>query len=87
MTKKEFIAKIKEMGFTEYKFLNTNAPEYFYIVLQYVKLSVTIMGKTVRIFVINKKDLDFMHSVLLKETDKIDEKFLNSVKKLVNLFA
>lgn len=87
MTKKEFIAKIKEMGFTEYKFLNMDAPEYFYIILQHIRLSVTISGEKAGIHVINKTDLDFRHSVLLKKTDKIDEKFLNSVKKLVNLFA
>ena len=87
MTKKEFITKIKEMGFTEYKFLNTDAPKYFYIILQYIRLSITISGRTIGIHVINKTDLDFGHSVLLKKTDKIDEKFLNSIKKLVRLFA
>lgn len=87
MTKKEFVEELKEMGFTEFKFLNQDAPIYFYIILQHIRLSVTISGKAAGIHAINKTDLDFRHSVLLKKTDKIDDKFLKSIKKLVNFFA
>lgn len=90
MTKKEFITELKDLGFSEIKFINATAPEYFFIILQHIRLSVSFVGKNnkeICIHVLNKKDLDFTHNVLLKKTDKIDEKILKTIKKMVNFFA
>ena len=90
MTKKEFIKGLKAMGFTQLKFVQSTCPEYFYIYLQHVQLSVVFSGeknKTIGVYVRHKKDLDYSHNVLLKRTEKADETFLKKIKKMVNFFA
>lgn len=89
MTKKEFIKELKEMGFTQLKFVQDIYPEYFYIYLQHIQLSVVFGGNTkvVGIYARQKTDLDYTHNVLLKKADKIDETFLKKIKKMVNFFA
>ena len=86
MTKEEFIKELKEMGFVQLITLNNVAPEYFYIYLQHIQLSV-VFWETIGVYVRQKTDLDYTHNVLLKKTDKADEKFLKTIKKLVNFFA
>ena len=90
MTKKEFIKGLKAMGFTQLKFVQSTCPEYFYIYLQHVQLSVVFSGeknKTIGVYVRHKTDLDYNHNVLLKKAEKTDETFLKKIKKMVNFFA
>ena len=90
MTRKEFIKELKELGFVQLKYLNNTAPKYYYIYLQYIQVSVVFSGKknkTIGIYVRLKTDLDYMHNVLLKKTNKVDERFLRTIKKLVSFFA
>lgn len=91
MTKKEFKAELKKIGFVQRKFFMEINPksEYFEMAAQYVMLMIFVEtnSKKALVYIKNKHDNNFLHSVLVKETKKFDEKFLNSIKKMVRFFA
>lgn len=91
MTKKEFKAELKKMGFIQKKFfmeINPNS-EYFEALGQHVLIIIFMEtnSKKATVYIKNKHDNNFLHSVLVKETKNFDDKFLNSIKKIIRLFA